>query len=146
MFSTEHHNRDLIRRISNLEREIELTSQQLTTAKEELLREKQLGETKSKADRIRTEMKYQAEIDELRANFEVEVRKLCGFAGKQFPHLLDVRQAFDTRCFRDIIEKAGSEMVKLRETDAALRRLLCLSGEESTEDAVSKLLLSLYRQ
>jgi YesN/AraC family two-component response regulator len=146
ILNTERHNRDLIRRIGCLEREIEQKSQDLTAAKEELVREKHLLDTKSKAAGLRTEMKYQAEIDDLKANFAVEMRRLCGFAGQQFPHLFDVRHSFDPCSFKDIIEKAAREMTKLKETDAALRRLLCLSAEESTENAVSKLLLSLYQQ
>jgi chromosome segregation ATPase len=146
MLDTERHNRELIRRIGALERSIEQTTQQLATTKEQLARDKQLFETKAKADEMRTEMKCHAEIEKLKSSFDDELRRLFAIVGRQFPHLLDVRDTLDERAFKSVVEKAGAEIVKLRDNDAALRRLLCLSPNESTEDAVSKLLLSLYRQ
>jgi chromosome segregation ATPase len=146
MSGTERHNRDLIRRIGGLERQIGEMTKQLIIAKEELTREKQLLETKVKTVGIRTELKCQAEIQDLKANFEEELRSLYAVVGKYFTQFLDMKQSFDSRSFKEVIEKVSTEIIKLQNTDAGLRRLLCLSAEESTEDAVSKLLLSLYRQ
>jgi chromosome segregation ATPase len=143
---TEKHNRELLKRIQGLERELEHTTQQLRTAKEESAREKHLFETKAKATVIKLEMKCQTEIEDLKASFEEEKRKMYSFLALKFACFFDPRQSFDTQLFSSVIEKASTELGKLRETDAALRRLLCLSADESTEDAVSKLLLALYRQ
>jgi hypothetical protein len=129
-----------------LERELEQTVRQLETTKEENSREKQLLETKTKAAGIRLEMRCQAEIEDLKANFEDEKRKMFGLVAEHFANFFDARHSFDSQSYRQVIEKASSEIEKLKEADAAVRRLLCLSNDESTENAISKLLLSLYHQ
>jgi chromosome segregation ATPase len=146
VLGTERHNRDLLRRINALERELEQITRQLDATKEENMREKQLLETKTKAAGIRLEMKCQAEIEDLKVNFEDEKRKMFGLVAEHFAHFFDARHSFDAQSFREVIEKASSEIERLKETDAAVRRILCLSNDESTENAVSKLLLSLYHQ
>ena len=44
----------------------------------------------------------------------------------------------------EAVEKCATEMAKLARQDANLRRLLGLGSTESIEDAVQKLLISLY--
>jgi DNA repair exonuclease SbcCD ATPase subunit len=146
MSNTEQHNRVLIQRVNSLERELEQITQQSTVAKEELARERQLIETKSRAAGVRLELKYQSEVEELKTAWEDEKRRIGACLAVHFESFVDMRQSLDSRMFKDIIERARVEMAKLRDADAALRRLLCLSADDSLEDAVGKLLLSLYRQ
>jgi chromosome segregation ATPase len=146
MSNTEQHYRALIQRVNSLERELEQLMQQWTDAKEELAREKQLVETKARAAAVRIEMKCQSEIEEIRTSLENEKRRTGACLATHFGSFVDMRRALDSRAFKDVIERASAEMARLRNADAALRRLLCLSADDSTEDAVAKLLSSLYRQ
>jgi chromosome segregation ATPase len=146
MSSTEQHNRALIQRVNSLERELEQMTQQTTAVKEEIAREKQLIETKARACELRLEMKYQSEIEELKTAWEDDKRRTGACLAVHFGSFVDMRQTLDSRMFKDVIEKASSEMNRLKEMDAGLRRLLCLATDDSTEDAVAKLLLSVYGQ
>ena len=45
---------------------------------------------------------------------------------------------------KQIVEKASSEYHRLLMSDQSIRRLLCISVPESTEDAVARLVLSAH--
>jgi hypothetical protein len=55
-------------------------TQQFRTAKQGMVREKPLQATKAKTAGMKLEMKCQTEMEDVRASFENEKRKLDGFA------------------------------------------------------------------
>jgi chromosome segregation ATPase len=142
---TERHNQELLRWGDLVERENEQLHQKMESAKEEVAREQQLVETKAKATEIRNEMRTQAEIDDLKAAFESEKRTLFAFIANHFNQFFDGRQTQTAQSFKSVVVQARAEIERLRKADAAVRRLLCLTANDSTEEAVAELLLSLYR-
>jgi chromosome segregation ATPase len=142
---TEGHNQELVKRSALLERENEQLRQRIDSDKDEVLREKQLVERKARAVEIQNEVKNQAEIEELKKEFEHEKRSLFAFLAKQFSQFFDGRQNLTADNFKAVVVQASSELKRMTQEDAAIRRLLHISVDESAEEAVAKLLLSLNR-
>jgi chromosome segregation ATPase len=143
---TEGHNRALLSRISELERTIQELKQRIDLQKEEIIREKQLGDTKSKAACLQMEMKCQNALATMKSETEAEKRKLVGFVIKEFKEFFDGRQQLSEDCFKGLVQSTSYEFSRLRRADASLRRLLGIGVRESVEDAVAKLLLDVSCQ
>lgn len=139
---SESKNKDLMKRLRSNEREIEAAKRKVVLKDEELVRERQLLESRCQAVSIQSEMKCQTLIEEMKAKHEEEKTKLCSFVIKHFKELFDGRQYVDVSCMKQIVELASSEYHRLLMSDESIRRLLGIGMSESTEDAVSKLLLS----
>ena len=135
-------NKDLMKQIRRNEKEIESAKQKLVLKDEELNRERQLIESRCQASTIQTEMKCQSIIEEANRKHEEETTKLCSYVIKHFKELFDGRQFVDVSCMKQVVELASTEYHRLLASDESIRRLLGLAVSESTEDAVSKLLLS----
>jgi chromosome segregation ATPase len=139
--NADRRNRELTRRIAEVEFENQQISQQMESQKEEITRDKQLMESKTKALNLQCSLKCQSLTDELNANHEGELRKLYGFIVKSFKRFFDGRRPMGDDCVRSIVERAAVESERLWQCDCTIRRLLGLGATESTEEAVAKLLL-----
>ena len=128
--------------LESLNQENELTIQ---SQRDEMEREKQLIETKIKAANLSSEMKYQSLIEEEKSKRESEKRKLFGFVAKSFRQFFDGNTQLTDDCFKSIIKTASEEIDRLLAEEAAIKRLLGIGPNESPQDSVAKLLLSLYR-
>jgi chromosome segregation ATPase len=142
---TEAQNQELVRRCTFLERENEQLRRGIESDKDEVMREKLLIETKARAAEMRNEVKSQAEIEALKAEFEKERQKLFAFLVKKFTQFFDGRQNWTTEGIKAVVVQASSELERMKQSDAAIRRLLCITADESAEDAITELLLSLNR-
>ena len=140
----ESKNRELMKRLCSFDKENEAMKQKYQLKDEEIGRERQLLDTKSRALAIQTEMKCQTLIEEIKLKHQEEKTQICSYVISQFKELFDGRQYLDVACMKHIVEKASHEYHKLLASDQAIRRLLCISVPEATEDAVARLLLSAY--
>lgn len=114
------------------------------TLTEEQTRERQLTEAKLKTLELSLTTQRQMDLEDERARLEEEKRKIYGLMASNFHNLFDARQQLNDAGYKAFVEKCATEMSKLVRQDANLRRLLGLGASESIEDAVQKLLLSLY--
>jgi hypothetical protein len=135
--------RDLLNKVSGLEHQHRADRQELDSKNEEILREKQLLEAKSRAFALQIETKYQTMSEDLKAKCRAEKQKLMGLIVKNFKDFFDERQPITDEGFGAVVQKAAFEYQRLKSDDAAVRRLLLIGPVECVEDAVAKLLLSL---
>lgn len=140
----ESKNRELVKRLNSCDKENERIRQRAVLQDEEIGRERQLLSTKSRALAIQAEMRCQSLIEEMKLKHEEEKTQICGYVISQFKELFDGRQCLNVPCMKQIVEKASSEYHRLLMSDQSIRRLLCISVPESTEDAVARLVLSAH--
>lgn len=140
----ESKNRELVKRLNSCDKENERIRQRAVLQDEEIGRERQLLSTKSRALAIQAEMKCQSLVEEMKLKHEEEKTQICSYVISQFKELFDGRQCLNVPCMKQIVEKASSEYHRLLMSDQSIRRLLCISVPESTEDAVARLVLSAH--
>jgi hypothetical protein len=117
----------------------------MESQRKEIEREKELVDAKSRALLLQLETKQQTMIREEQAKREEEKRKMIEFVVKNFKQLFDAKYCLNDECFRVVVQKVGAEYERLRNGDTAIRRLMSLSSGESIEDAVTKLMIVMYR-
>ena len=141
---SEERNKNLLASNSQLAMEKQQLLAKVDTLTEEQTRERQLTEAKLKTLELSLTTQRQMDLEDERARLEEEKRKIYGVMASNFHNLFDARQQLNDAGYKAFVEKCAAEMTKLARQDANLRRLLGLGATESVEDAVQKLLLSLY--
>ncbi|OHT00588.1 hypothetical protein TRFO_07931 [Tritrichomonas foetus] len=141
---SEERNKTLLALNSQMAIEKQQITAKVEAQTEEQNRDKQLTEAKLKTLELSLTTQRQMDLEDERARFEEEKRKIFGIVASNFHTLFDARQQLNDAGFRAFVEKCSAELSKFSRQDAGLRRLLGLSATESVEDAVQKLLLSLY--
>ena len=119
---------------------------ELDSLQDEHRREKQLTDAKIKAVDLSNETQRLLDIENVRAKFDEEKRSLFEFVALNFHHLFDANEELSNETFKILIEKASRELQKYIRQEATIRRLLGIKQNETPEEAISKLLLSMYQQ
>lgn len=119
---------------------------ELQTLQEEKKREKQLNDAKIKAVGLSNETQRLLDVENAKSKYDEEKRNLYEFVAMTFHHLFDARQELSDETFKALIEKASIELQKYMRQDATIRRLLGIKPNDSPEEAISRLLLSMYQQ
>lgn len=141
---SEERNKNLLASNSQLAMDKQQLQAKVDTLTEEQTRERQLTEAKLKTLELSLTTQRQMDLEDERARLEEEKRKIYGLMASNFHNLFDARQQLNDAGYKAFVEKCATEMAKLARQDANLRRLLGLGSTESIEDAVQKLLISLY--
>lgn len=110
-------------------------------ARNEMERDKQLNETRTRAKIASIEVDYQNKIDELKWKIEQTKKDLMEFVLLQFCELYDLQEKINENNFEKFLRGVKSSLEKLTKQEHNLRRLLALGPNQSIENAVSKLLL-----
>ena len=130
---------------SHLKREREQMSAKLNVQREEQERQKLLNDQKMKAFELSNDNRVQNEIADLKSKHNAEKKKVMGYAVKQFHDFYDGKKKIDESSYKETLSKASNELKKLIQQDISVRRLLGITNNESIEQAVSTLLMSLYK-
>ncbi|OHT01163.1 hypothetical protein TRFO_01791 [Tritrichomonas foetus] len=117
----------------------------IQTLLEEKKREKQLTDAKMKAIDLSNDTQRLLDIENIKARFDEEKRSLFEFVALNFHHLFDAREELSNETFKLLIEKAANELQRYIRQEATIRRLLGIRPSETPEEAISKLLLSIYQ-
>lgn len=139
-------NRNLSSANSQLAAENQQLKSDIQTLQEEIKREKQLNDAKMKAVNLSNETQRLLDVENAKSKFDEEKRNLFEFVALSFHHLFDAREELNNETFKLLIEKASTELQKYIRQDAAIRRLLGIKAYESPEEAISRILLSMYQQ
>jgi chromosome segregation ATPase len=114
----------------------ELKTLKLTTAKE-----KKLVELKHETERFALEAEYTAKLDELKNRSDSDKRRVYGLGADTFKRFINPTQEIDERSFKSVISQAKKELDRLTASDTAVRRLVSASSNQTTEDAVARLVI-----
>ena len=117
----------LLSRQKELERLNDELRVKVQVSNEEFEREKRFQEMREKSLYFTNEIKYQKMLEEQKANFFTEKRKIIGFVVHQFSEFFDVRKELDDECLRYVVSKAKTELEELRSQDYTVRKILKIS-------------------
>jgi outer membrane murein-binding lipoprotein Lpp len=128
-------------------------SQQLTMEREQLAariesmgqefeRQKWLKNTRLKAMSLSSETSCHNQIEETRAQFELEKRTIYVCVAKYFRQFYDARKELDDEEFEEIVAKVVEDIAGMKAQDLKIRRLLGLELNELPESSTSKLIFA----
>ncbi|EAY10639.1 hypothetical protein TVAG_157160 [Trichomonas vaginalis G3] len=114
---------------------------EIKSLEEQISREKKLTESAIKNAAIANEADASNKINAVKAKADEEKRKLIATAAQEFSQFFNAGEAIDERAFKNLIQKARDEISRLTKMDAAIRRLVGATGNQSTDDAVAQILI-----
>ena len=117
----------------------------LQTQKEELERERNLIEIRTKSSLLAQEIKFHNAIDENKLNYQSEKRKIYEFIANLFSEYCDVKNDIDEFAFKSILQMVRKDLSQLTRDEKTIRTILSISDRESLPDAISKLVLNIFQ-
>lgn len=138
-------NKEISERFSSLQRAYDDLKYKTTISNEEVERERKFIEMKNRYELLRQETRYQSVIDDLKASFTIEKRKIISYIAQNFRQYFDAKHELEEESFKIIVTKAREELDRLLNQETSIRHLLGLTSKASIEDAVAKLILSMYQ-
>lgn len=143
---TEQRNKELSQQNTKLTQEKQTWQSKCLTVQQEQKNERQLMEAKVKAIKLSESTQRETELGDAQALFDKEKKKIHTYVANTFPRLFDPRQPLTDESFRALITSISAELRKYQKQDTEIRRLLGLTSDESCEDAITKLMMTMYRQ
>ena len=116
--------------------------QEMKSLNAKVERERKLLETTFTAKRIAYETELTKKLNDERARFEQEKRRICGYSVEAFKFFFDANASIDEKSYRNVIDMAHDELTKLTQSDAAIRRIICARDGQTTEDAVAQVVMT----
>ena len=143
---TEQRNKELSQQNAKLTQEKQTWQSKCLTVQQEQKNERQLMEAKVKAIKLSESTQRETELGDAQALFDKEKKKIHTYVANTFPRLFDPRQPLTDESFRALITSISAELRKYQKQDTEIRRLLGLTSDESCEEAITKLMMTMYRQ
>lgn len=128
------------KKLASLEEERTKAHTELLAYREKLDKERKIHMMRSKTEAIANEHKHITEMEDLKAQYEAEKRKLYGFVASQFMFFFDARVQLQDESFKQVLHKAKSELDRLTKFESSVCSLLSISKDESAESAIINLL------
>jgi chromosome segregation ATPase len=116
-------------------------SSNLRNVKANAAKEKKLLELKAATERLAFESEYYAKLDEVKAKTDSERRRAYSFGADVFKSFFNPLQEIDERSFKSVLLEAKLELDRLTASDSAIRRLIGATGNQSTQDAVARIVV-----
>ena len=88
------------------------------------------------------ENKYSQLIEDTKAKCESDKIKIFSYAADEFKRYRNQCESIDERSYRSLILKVRKELDRLTESDSMIRRIANAVPKQSTDEAVSKMLMS----
>lgn len=132
--------------ISQLNLYIQQENARFQSSTEALERQNKLLLVQNNAKVIAMETNYSIKCDELRKDFELKKKELLGFIAHQFRSFYDAKMALNEDTIKNMVKKIRNEMSILKKREEAIRKILNVKEGQSTEDALTELIMSMYPQ
>lgn len=136
----EDKNQELILTNSKLSIENKKLQAKVNIQIEEMNRQSQILNTKYHALQLASSTKTQMEVDEAKAQFSNEKRKLIGYFIKNFSFMFDPNERLTEDNFKKWVQKYSIEIQKLIKLEQTIRRLLGIGKNDSIEQSIIKLI------
>jgi chromosome segregation ATPase len=128
--------------ITELRRERAKLEAESKAANERHQRDSQVAQATIKSVSLAAEANAAQRVQELKAKFENETRRLYALAADEFRTFFNAAEAIDERSYRAMLARVKGEMKRLADSDAAVRRLAGAAPRQATDDAVAQLLVA----
>lgn len=135
---SEEKNEKLISYLNSCKRQKQKYEEQLAIQAESMERERKIQETQMHAAILNVESKANAEIINTKSALQRENQKLIAFFAEQFRCFFDPMQQIDSHMYYQLVEKSKNELLKLQNSDNAIRRMTNAGPMQATEEAVSQ--------
>ena len=99
------------------------------------------NECEIKNELITAETTYNTKINEMKSKADDEKRKIMSIAATEFSQFFDASEMIDERSYKSLIVHARDELERLTKSDSAIRRMINITGKQTTDDAVAQLLM-----
>ena len=129
---------------ANLEHFLYDKQNKLKMLEESQEREKKLQDSKTKAKLFEQQIAFQCKLEEEKDAYRTRLQSIFAFVMGLFKEYFDFNNPINENNFTILCRTVRAELDKLKLSDSKIRSLLGISENELTEDALSKLLLSLY--
>ena len=113
----------------------------LSQLNEQVVREKQLIESTTKAKILALDSQYNSKLEEAHAKAENEQRAIYAFVADAFRSFYNPCQVIDSCAFKIVVEKTRDELCRLRKSDREIRQMLGAFEGQTTQDAVARHLM-----
>lgn len=110
-------------------------------ALEQYERDRRLTEAQCRTKIVSAENAFNAKLEELQTQKEVELRRIFTFTAENFKSFFNPTSQFNERNFRALVEQVKEELTELSSSNERIRRMCGASEKQSTEDAVALILL-----
>lgn len=128
--------------VSQFKRENVKAVNELQAMKEQCERDKKLAESSLKTAVLNAENNFNSRLDEQKSKCENDKRRLYAFVADSFKQFFNPHENIDERSFKSIVNRAKDELSRLVASDVAVRRLVCASAHQKTDDAVAQVLMN----
>jgi hypothetical protein len=132
----EHSNERLTKRCQK-------TALEVQSLKAASAKEKQLAELSIVANRVAIESEFNQRLDEMKTRTQSEKRRLYTLAAESFRAFFNPTEEIDERSFRVVVNRAREELERLTASDQTVRRLVEATENQTTEDAVARIVIGL---
>ena len=88
------------------------------------------------------ENKYSQQVEDTKAKCESDKLRIFSYAADEFKRYYNQCESIDERSYRSLITRVRKELDRLTESDSMIRRMANAVPKQSTDEAVSKMLMS----
>ena len=110
--------------------------------KRDIEREKQIGETKLKAEQMSISAKCKSIEEEQKEHFINQKKEIYSVVANSFKSYYDSRQQLDEHSFKELLFNVSNDLIRLHNQENKVRNLLGIGPNEPLEEAITKLFLS----
>ena len=142
---SEERNKSLLSINAQLSIDNQVANTKIEAFKEEQVRSKQLSDARLKALELSLSTQHQMEIEEERTRCDEQKRQIYTFVATQFSSIVSETSRLNEESFKSLVSKCSDELKRLYKMESTLKRTLGLHANESIEDSVSRLLVSIYK-
>jgi chromosome segregation ATPase len=136
-------NQALVKKVAKLETTIREMTTEKNSYRDGRSSEQTTAEARLQAIALNAATARQVELENQRAQYEEEQRRLAAFVANAFPQWVNLRKELNLDAVRATIKQASRELARYEKNDAEIRRLLGISKSESCESALSRRLQEL---
>jgi chromosome segregation ATPase len=104
-------------------------------------REAQVGAVALKSAQLNAEAAASQKLQELRTKSETEKRRLFSIAGDEFRAFFDAAVPIDERSYRGLLLRVKTELKRLTDSEAVVKRLVGAGPKQTIDDAVAQLVI-----
>lgn len=127
---------------SKLKKEKKKLEETIKETEEQMERERKIQQVTTQNQIATIENKYSQLIEDTKAKCESDKLKLFSYAADEFKRYSNQCESIDERSYRSLISKVRKELDRLTESDSMIRRIANAVPKQSTDEAVSKMLMS----
>ena len=113
---------------------------------DKLIRDNKLQEVQQKAKLLSIETNYAVKMDEVKKALFDEKKELFCYTAQQFRPYFDMNVEINDESFKSIIKRVKKELESQIKRDQAIRMLVNAQDNQSTEDALTNMIISMHPQ